>query len=209
MSGVKLERRSALHGLAAVAAADASPAPASANEAPVTVRERRPLTILQVSAFAGSIDDSRRRLEEALGCAAPAANRFERSGAAELRGIGHGIWQLVGPAQSLPDAMTLRQALRDVATVVDLSHARTALQVIGPAAPLVLAQHCPIDLDPAQFPAGAATNTRFGHLGITLSRLDDVPTFELLVFRGYSKFVCEALLESAREFAPSPGTLAR
>ena len=34
----------------------------------------------------------------------------------------------------------------------------------------------------------------------TLARLDDAPTFELLVFRGYAEFVFEALAEAAAEF---------
>ena len=94
--------------------------------------------------------------------------------------------------------------LDGVATVVDLGHARAALRLTGPAGRRTLASHCGLDLDPSAFPVGRATNTRFGHLGMTLSRTDDT-TFELLVFRGYAAYAFESLVESATEFGVHVG----
>jgi len=171
-----------------------------AGTAPVTLSERRPLSILQISAFAQSVDEAGVRLAGALELALPAPNRYTGDLRKSLRAIGPGIWQIVGDDGAVPEAAALRATLAGVATVVDLSHARVALQASGPAAARTLAKHCGLDLHAARFPTGSVTNTRFGHIGMTLTRIDDAPTFELLVFRGYAEFVLESLVEAAEEF---------
>jgi heterotetrameric sarcosine oxidase gamma subunit len=171
-----------------------------AGTAPVTLSERRPLSILQISTFAQTVDEAGARVAAALALALPETNRTSADLRKSLRAIGPGIWQIVGADGALPEADALRAALAGVATVVDLSHARTALQVSGVAAARTLAKHCGLDLHTAQFSTGSATNTRFGHIGMTLTRIDDAPTFELLVFRGYAEFVFESLVEAAEEF---------
>jgi heterotetrameric sarcosine oxidase gamma subunit len=158
------------------------------------------LSILQVSAFAQTADAASVRLAPALELALPAPNRFSGDARKSLRAIGPGTWQIVGDEGSVPEAAALRATLSGVATVVDLSHARTALQVSGAAAARTLAKHCGLDLHVSKFPTGSAANTRFGHIGMTLARIDDAPTYELLVFRGYAEFVFESLVEAAEEF---------
>ena len=185
-----LERRSALERIEAMRSGIGT----ATDGIGVTLTERRPVSILQVSAFAATIDAAAARLAAAL--AVTEANRMSGS----IRSTGPGVWQIVGNIDAIPAAARLRDALRGDATVVDLSHARSVLRVGGPDAARTLAKHCPLDLDQRRFPTGSATNTRFGHLGITLVRIDDAPTFELLVFRGYAEFVVEVLCEAAVEF---------
>ena len=194
-----LERRSALaaHRLLQPGAVLVPPL---GGIAAVTLSERRPLFIIQVSAFAQDFDAARLRLARALGIEMPPPNRFAGDRAKSVRAIGPGIWQVVGSEGALPEPANLRATLSGVATVVDLSHARTALQVSGACAVRTLSKHCGLDLHAIRFPTGCATNTRFGHIGMTLARLDDAPTFELLVFRGYAEFVFDALVEAAGEF---------
>ena len=190
-----LERRSALEPIESITAG----VPPAGERAGVTLYERRPLSILQVSAFAATIGDAAAGLV-AAGFVVPEANRMNVRDATSVRSTGPGIWQIAGPDGALPSAFALRDALRSVATVVDLSHARTALVIGGADAARTLAKHCPLDLDPRIFPTGSATNTRLGHLGASLARVDDAPTFELLVFRGYAQFASEMLCEAAMEF---------
>jgi len=205
-----LERRSALAGLAAHAhlKPGTMPSPHAAEKPAVSISERRPLSILQISAFAATIDAAAVRLGAHVGLPMPQPNRLAGDNDRNVRAIGPGIWQWVGAQGTIPDAATLRASLAGVATVVDLSHARTALRIQGPAAARTLAKHCGLDLDTRKFPEGSATNTRFVLLGATLARLAPVngmPVFELLVFRGYAEFVFEALVESASEFGAAIG----
>ena len=176
------------------------PAPPAASTPQVRLAERRTSELLQISAFAPSLDEAGARLATLLGLALPAANRYSGDRHQSLRAIGPGIWQITGDAAAVPAAPTLRAALAGVATVVDLGHARTTLQLSGPAATRVLAQHCSLDLSAARFPLGSATQTRFGHIGMGLAHTDAAPTFELMVFRGYAEFVFESLAASAKEF---------
>ena len=166
----------------------------------VTLSERRPLSILQISAFAQSVEEAGIHLAGALELELPAANRWNGTAGKAIRAIGPGIWQVVGDEGVVPAAAAVRATLHGVATVVDLSHARVAFQVSGAAATRALAKYCGLDLHPFKFPSGGACNTRFGHIGMTLTRLDDAPTFELLVFRGYAEFVFDSLIGAAEEF---------
>jgi sarcosine oxidase subunit gamma len=172
----------------------------------VVVAERRPLAIAQISAFGATLAACEQRLPALLDLELPAPGRATGDMARALRSIGPGVWQLVTAPALLHDVASLRDGLRGIATVADLSHARAALQVAGPAAVRALNKFCPLDLDERRFPTGSATNTRFGHLGATLARLHDAPAFELLVFRGYAEFVFEALVEGAAEFGVEVGT---
>jgi sarcosine oxidase subunit gamma len=196
-----LERRSAL--AAHPGFKSGARAGAGNGEPGVTIGERRPLAILQVSAFAQTVGDAAGRLASMLELPVPAPNRLSGKLRKRMGAVGPGVWQLVGDPDALPPANSLRRALGGVATVVDLSHARTAFVLGGPAAARTLAKFCSLDLDAGMFPAGSVAATRFGHLGVTLVRTDSSdshPEFELLVFRGYAEFVFEALFEGAAEF---------
>lgn len=194
-----LERRSALAAHPTMAPQPHARAPA-ADQARLVLSERRVLTVLQVSAFAPVAARAATALAAALGLQAPANNRVSGDADKSLRSVGPGVWLLVGQADVLPNAAALRAQLGPDATVVDLSHARCALQLRGAAAGRTLAKYCGLDLDVAAFPTGSATNTRFGHIGMHLARTDELPTFELLVFRGYAEFVFDALCDAAAEF---------
>lgn len=175
----------------------------------VVIGERRPLSILQISAFAATAGDAAAQLSAALALPVPLPNRFTGDALRNLRAIGPGVWQAVAAEGALPGARALREVLRGAATVVDLSHARAALRLQGPAAARTLAKHCALDLHASVFPPGSATSTRFGHVGATLARIDasgNDPAFELLVFRGYAEFVFEALLEAGAEFGIRVGS---
>lgn len=195
-----LERRSAL---AAHSTAVGKPGaqPHATDPARLVLSERRALSVLQVSAFASVASPAAVVLADALELAAPANNSISGDPGKSWRCVAPGVWLLIGQSGMLPDTATLRARLGETATVVDLSHARCAMQLHGAAASRTLAKYCGLDLDVSAFPTGSATNTRFGHIGMHLARVDDLPTFELLVFRGYAQYVFEALCDGAAEFS--------
>ncbi|MEO8546332.1 MAG: sarcosine oxidase subunit gamma family protein [Burkholderiaceae bacterium] len=194
-----IERRSALAAHPKMMAVPEAPT-AATDQARLVLSERRALSVLQVSAFASTAAQAQTALASALGLPAPQGKLFSGTADKSLRCVGPGVWLVVGPSDGMPDATSVRAQLGAFATVVDLSHARCALQLRGAAAARTLAKVCGLDLDPSVFPTGSATNTRFGHIGMHLARTDDGPTFELLVFRGYAEFVFEALCDGAAEF---------
>ncbi len=196
---IAIERRSALEAYWQNATTHASMLVPGAT-ASVTLWERRPLSILQVSAFATTIEDAGTRLADALQLALPPANRSHGDARLSLRSVGPGIWQLVGAPDGVPPVTALRQTLAGVATLVDLSHARTALHLVGGAAADILRKHCGLDLDSTRFPTGSSVSTRLSAIGMNLSRLNDQPTFELLLPRSCAEHALELLLGAGAEF---------
>ena len=170
------------------------------QNAGVHLTEHRQGALIQVTAFAQSIDAAGAIVADLVHLPLPEKCRFTGNAMANLALIGPGTWLLSDGDSVLPNAATLRKALRGHATVVDLSHARTAFWLSGPAAIRTLAKFCSLDLAGGAFPTGSATNTRLGHIGMTLARRDDTPTFEILVYRGFAEHAFEALVESGAEF---------
>ena len=190
-----IERRSAIAALLTQASKTHQLA-----QAAVTISERRPLTILQVSAFGSTQPEAAAALASVLNIDLPSPNQMTSNTILSVRLLGPGIWQIVGDPYATIQAHALRVALGGFASVVDLSHARTAILVSGLAAQRTLNKFCSLDLALEHFAVGSATNTRFGHIGMTLARGPDELAFELLVFRGYAEHVLEALLEAGAEF---------
>ena len=98
--------------------------------------------------------------------------------------LGPEEWLLLGPAN--PNAES----------VVDVSHAFIGLDVTGPAAAETINAACPLDLDPAIFPAGMCTRTIFGKAEIILWR-HDTETFRIEVARSFAAYVLAFLREAA------------
>lgn len=68
-----------------------------------------------------------------------------------------------------PEAM-IREKLGDAAYLTDQSDAWVMLRLAGSASRAALARLCPLDLDPAAFPEGAAARTVMEHLGAFIIR---------------------------------------
>jgi heterotetrameric sarcosine oxidase gamma subunit len=194
-----LERRCALDAYWQRAATNASTLAPGAT-ALVMLWQRRPLSILQVSSFSTTTQDAGKRLAEALKLALPSANRCHGDVRLSLRSVSPGSWQLVGEPEAVPLAADLRQRLAGAATVVDLGHARAAFYLVGEAAADTLHKHCGVDLDGARFPSGSSIATRFGAIGVNLTRLNAEPGFELLVPRSCAEHALELLLGAGVEF---------
>ena len=170
------------------------------THAGVRLGEHRLGSLVQVTAFASCIAQVGVMLADLVNLALPGDNRFTGDTQTNLRAVGPGTWLLADTAGVAPEPAALRAALRGFATVVDLGHARTAFLLAGPAAAKTIAKFCSIDITGGAFPAGSATNTRLGHIGMTLTRLDDAPTFEILVYRGYAEHAFETLVNAGAEF---------
>ena len=194
-----LERQSALQSALRLRPPGLLGATDSAH-AGVRLGEHRLETLVQVTAFAACFAQAGAMLADLVNLALPGNNRFTGDAQTNLRAVGPGTWLLADTAGAAPEPAALRTALRGFATVVDLSHARTAFLLAGPAAERTIAKFCSIDLAGGAFPAGSATNTRLGHIGMTLTRLDDAPTFEILVYRGYAEHAFETLVDAGAEF---------
>ena len=117
--------------------------------------------------------------------------------------LGRAVW--LGPDRWLVLAdgdieRQLRERVGDAVAVTDQSDARCVIRVGGPRARDALAKAVPLDLHPRAFRPGNAATTLAAHLTIQIWQLDDAPSYNLAVARGYAADFAAFLLHAAAEF---------
>lgn len=169
-----------------------------AGETPgVTFAERRGLEIVQVAAFPGDLVAVSSGLQAACGLAAPSAEQSAASGGIALLSIGPERWMAVAPeGTGLPAKLAEAFAALPAVAVTDLSHSRTVIRLQGPGVRALLAKDTPLDFDPAAFPAGRASSSRFGHVVVTLHAVEE-QVFDLYAFRSFGLALWEELTDQA------------
>jgi heterotetrameric sarcosine oxidase gamma subunit len=104
---------------------------------------------------------------------------------------------LVRAEAAWPDlCRSLRTELSDLASVTELSNARTVIRVQGPHAVSVLAQGVSLDLSDLAFPPGGFAQTRCGPFAVLLSRDRSGDRWDLMVHRSYAVSLWEWLLNA-------------
>jgi sarcosine oxidase subunit gamma len=174
-----------------------------AGQPGVVLCERRNVGIVQVSAFdAGEGADVRDALGKHLGLSVPEApDAVTADGKTTVLWGGPKRWLVVWPdAFGLDLSQEIASALGELpAAVVDVGSGRTVLRVSGPRARYVLAKGCTVDLRPEAFAPGTVRLTAIGHYAAALHLVDDAPTFDVIVARGFAQAFWEWLCEASRE----------
>jgi sarcosine oxidase, subunit gamma len=119
--------------------------------------------------------------------------------------LGPDEWLLVGAFDAAAVSARLREAAAEVPiSVVDVSAARTAVQVRGPASRTVLAHGCALDLD--LFAPAHCAQTKLALANVILvAPLDQpdfagAPEFEVLVRASFTRYVTTWLADAATEY---------
>jgi sarcosine oxidase subunit gamma len=121
----------------------------------------------------------------------------------EVSFVGYGPGQWLAVSETFAgDALArdLKQRLKGLASVSDQSGGRTVLRLSGPRARDVLAKGLPIDLHPRAFGPGSAATSTISLMGVQLWQVDDVPTYDIALFRSLSASLWRWLTASAAEF---------
>ncbi len=105
--------------------------------------------------------------------------------------LGPDEWLLVGPPGSRFD-------LTGASSIVDVSAARTTIEISGPRAGDLLAHGCALDLYPPVFPAGRCAQTMLAQAQVILVHLDGV--YRVLVRSSYARYLAEWLVDAAIEY---------
>lgn len=103
---------------------------------------------------------------------------------------------LVGPAGPWTDELADRLGGAD-ASVIDMTGARTALRLAGPAAPAIMAELCTVDTTPAALAEGDLLQAPVGGPRAFIVRhdtSDGLPGYTLLVARDEALYVWDATL---------------
>ncbi len=114
---------------------------------------------------------------------------------------GRRSWMAMASEMEIPDLESvIRRDLGSLASVSDQSDSRLLIEISGPGARGTLAKLVPIDLHPQAFGTGDTAMTLIGRIAGQVTQVDAVPTFELMVPRGYSESFMDELKTSGAEF---------
>jgi heterotetrameric sarcosine oxidase gamma subunit len=149
----------------------------------VIARERRGLAIATVMARKGQGAALASAVKEQFDINLPLGPHGSGSDATSFLGTGPGRWLVTHDAGTSGFVRQLAQQLEGLASVVDQSDGVGVLRLSGPALLDVLAKGVAIDLDAAAFPAGSVAATQIAHIGVTLWKVDEAPTFHVAAAR--------------------------
>jgi heterotetrameric sarcosine oxidase gamma subunit len=173
----------------------------SAGAPGVTIGERTGLGLATVMVRKGRQAELAAAAEQAYGVALPAGARLAAGPRAGFIGTGPGQWFVV--SESLRNgalARDLAENFRGLASISDQSDGRAVVRISGPKARDLLAKGLPIDLDPRVFKPGDAATSLISYIGVQLWQVDETPTYDIAVFRGFAESFWGWLTASAAEF---------
>ncbi len=143
------------------------------------------------------------RIREYFHIELPQGPHRTSAGDLALAGTGPGAWLATRDRGGNAFALSLMEAIGDLACVSDQSDGYAVLRIGGPKVRETLAKMFSIDLHPRAFKPGDVAVTVAAHIGATIWRLEDsdgAAAFEVAVFRSLAAGFWHALADSAAEF---------
>ena len=159
--------------------------PSQGNASDLLIEERLDLSMATVM----SRGDDRAlaaQVHDAFGLALPSTPRRVSDGVKAMVGIGPGVWLAAFDKAGPLMASELASSLIGLASVSDQSSTYAVLRISGPSARQILSRGAFIDFAPLVFGAGSAAVTVISHIGAIVWQVDDVPTFEVALFRSFA-----------------------
>lgn len=126
-----------------------------------------------------------------------AINRATTTGATTALHLGPDEWLLLAPDGAAPALLAVSRG--QAASLVDVSHRSTTIEISGPHATTILNAFSALDLFEPAFPPGMCTRTLFGKAEIILWRTNP-STFRIDVWRSFAPHVWQCLEEARLEF---------
>ncbi len=166
------------------------------SNAGVMVQDRRGLAIAQVFAKKGKTAT----IAKKLGISAKPCMATEHKDYSALP-LSPGQWMLFSTTGS--DGSFQRLLQKKIATsgyVSEQSHSRAIIRISGPRVLDVLAKECRLDLHPSVAGPGFCTQTTMAGVGVLIHKIDDSPTFDLVVFAGFADSFWRWIVQASAEF---------
>jgi len=172
------------------------------HAAGVTIAERTDISLASVVARKGAAAQLSDRVRAEFGVELPRTPRSTGPGDVEFIWAGPNQWlALGGTSEGHAFEQRLRAALAGTASVADQSDGRTILRIGGARSRDVLAKGVLFDLHPAAFGPRDVAITSIAYINVHLWQLDDVPTYELAMFRSFAVAFWEWLSDAAASTA--------
>jgi len=199
MSSLALAPRSAFHGLLADTGTGDG----------VSVQDRTRLQLATVIAHRGQEAALAARAKAAFGLALPTGPKRVVARDLAALGTGPGTWLVSCEDRQQPLANTLAEKLAGVAAISEQSDGYAVLRIAGPRARDLFAKGLDIDLHPKTFGPGDGAVTACAHINVMLWQVDNLPSYDIALFRSLAGSFWHWLAESAAEYGlkvvPEPG----
>lgn len=171
------------------------------HAAGLTVDVREDLTIASITAARGRAKDLNLAIKSAYGVELPRSPRRVEGKEIAFVWAGADQWMAIAPRGSGRDLeIELMPVTSGLAAVVDHSDGRAVIRVSGRDARAVLAKGLPVDLHPRSFNVGDVAISHASHIGLVLWQLDEMPSYEIAMFRSFANSFADWLREAAAEF---------
>jgi sarcosine oxidase subunit gamma len=150
------------------------------------------------------------KIHDAYGVRLPSGPERASNGVHAFVGTGPGVWLALFEQAGPLMASDLAASLAGLASVADQSSSYAVLRIAGASAREILSRGAFIDFDPSVFGPGSAAVTTISHVGVSIWQVDDVPTYDVALFRSYADsfwhwmtVTCAALGISVVQYDPS------
>jgi len=100
----------------------------------------------------------------------------------------------------------LEKQLGKIGCVSEQSHSRAIIRINGDKCLDVLAKECRLDLHPSAADVGFCAQTTMAGIGVMMHKLDDSPTFDLIVFAGFADSFWHWIVQASAEFGVDVST---
>jgi len=94
----------------------------------------------------------------------------------------------------------LEEQVFKIGYVSEQSHSRAIIRISGAKVLDVLAKECRLDLHPSVAGAGFCAQTIMAQIGVLVHKVDEDPTFDLIVFAGFADGFWHWITHAADEF---------
>jgi methylglutamate dehydrogenase subunit D len=173
----------------------------ASGAAGVRVREIKDRGLVLVAARKQRLDALAELFHRQLGIVLPDKPLLARGQRLSLLWGGFAQWLAMDNASSASGpAHLLDEAIGDLASLTDQSDARAILEVSGHDINQALAKLVPIDLHPRVFRGNDTAMTLFGHIAGQLTKIDEAPTYEIMIPRSFAESFWRALAGAGAEF---------
>lgn len=173
-----------------------------AGEAGVSVGLRQSLSMVLVQARRGAASELAAAVRQAMALDLPDGSRAAFAGSLVAVGLAPDQWLLLDKHSAGQESLLTRTQLAAErrAAVVDQSHGRVAIRVTGDRCREALCLGVPIDLHPDVFRVGCAAATRIAHINAVILRMDDQPTYDIVVGSSFAESFWQWLISAASSF---------
>jgi heterotetrameric sarcosine oxidase gamma subunit len=137
----------------------------------------------------------------AFACELPNGPGATRAGDIQFLWCGPHTWLARAEAQLVPNLIErMADAIGRHAALTGQSDGRAVVRLSGPRARDSLAKLCAIDLHPRSFGRDSVALTNIAHLSGILWQVDEMPMYEISVFRSFAIHLYEGIITASAEF---------